>query len=260
MSVTIWDTLANEGAGAIARVGTPVYTPAEDPEEEGTTEIVYGDPLARVTDSRWARPVWSSSMRAAPHLHGANFVEGWVILQDELVTPTLGADEVRGALGDTPVVDLEAGTATWTYAVAAKPLAARKAAMIGAIKAKALGPGGIVTEGFVYSIPGSPEDPHTYQIELNDQGNMTSIGGLFALGVADAHGGFWRDKANVNVTMTQEECAAFFAAAAEYKSAVVRRMWALIAAVTEAADHAALNLIDLAAGTIDGQGGWPANG
>lgn len=262
MSVTIWDPAANEGAGGIARVGTPVYTPAEDPEQSGTTEIVYGPPLARMTDPGWVRPRWHGTpAQADPHGAGAsNFEAGWVILVDVDVTPSLGDDEVLGALGEAPTVDLEELSATWTYAVASKSLSVRKAAMTAAIKAKALGPGGVVSEGFVYSVPGSPEDPHTYQIELNDQGNMTSIGGLFALGVADAHGGFWRDAANVNVTMSQAECTAFFEAATAYKSAVVRRMWVLIAAVVQAADHAALDLINVSAGTINGADGWPANG
>lgn len=261
MTVTIWDTTANAGSGGIARVATVVHTPdPEDPEGPGTSETTYGPYLSRVSESRWVRPQWSDAMKAAPHLHAPCFVEGWVILRDKLVTPSLAAGEDRGALGASPVVDLEAGTATWTYAVVTKSLAVRKAAMIAAIKDKALGLSGIISEGFVYALPGSPADPHTYQIGLNDQGNMTSIGGLFALGVVDAHGGFWRDASNVNVTMTQAECTAFFEAAAAYKSAIVRRMWALITAVGDAADTDALALINVAAGSIDGSGAWPANG
>lgn len=261
MSVTIWDTNANGGSGGVAAdvVTRLVPIDPDDPDAGYTEETVSSTSLARVSDPRWARPNWPAAMRADPAANGAaNFKAGWVILDDVLVTPTLGDDEVRGDLGSTPVVDLEAATATWTYAAAAKPLADRQAAMVAAAKAKV---GAIVAAGFAYRIPGSPPgDLHTYQIGTADQGNMTSIGGLFALGVTDAHGGFWRDAANVNVTMTQAECEAFFAAAAAYKAAAVRQMWVLIQAVEDAADHAALDLIDIAAGSVDSVGAWPANG
>ncbi len=261
MSVTIWDGTANDGAGGIAVdvVTRLVPVDPDDPDAGYEEEIVSSTTLARVADPKWSRPRWPAAMRAEPAENGAgNFKAGWVILDDVLVTPTLGDGETRGDLGSTPEIDLEAATATWTYATATKDLAVRKAAMKGAAKAKV---GAIVEGGFAYRIPGDPPgDLHTYQIGTADQGNMTSIGGLFALGVTDAHGGFWRDAANVNVTMTQAECEAFFAAAAAYKAAAVRQMWALIQAVEDAADHAALDLIDIAAGSVDSVGAWPANG
>jgi hypothetical protein len=37
-------------------------------------------------------------------------------------------------------------------------------------------------------------------------------------------------------------------------------MWQLIVAANAAADSAALDLINVSAGSIDGAGGWPANG
>jgi hypothetical protein len=144
--------------------------------------------------------------------------------------------------------------------LAAKPLSDLKAEKTDAIKAKVFGSDGLIETGFRYTLPGSLADWHTYQIDETSQVNMTSVGGLFALDVADAHGGFWRDADNVNVVMTQAECIAFFAAAAAYKAVIVRRMWQLIVAANAAADSAALDLINVSAGSIDGAGGWPANG
>ena len=149
---------------------------------------------------------------------------------------------------------------TSTMVVSDKQLEARRAEIIDAIKTKVFGRSGLIAAGFQYALPGSPADWHTYQIGETSQVNMTSVGGLFALDVADAHGGFWRDADNVNVDMTQAECIAFFAATAAYKSVIVRRMWQLIVAANAAADSAALDLINVSAGSIDGAGGWPANG
>lgn len=257
MTVTIWDKTATAGAGGIARVATPVHTPdPQDPEAPGTAEIVYGPPLKQVSGGKWSRPHWSDAMKAAPHLHGDNFVDGWVILRDVLVTPALGADEVRGDLGATPVVDLEALTATWTYGVAAKPLATRKTAMLAAIKARAVEK---IAAGFVYDLPGNnPADPHTYQIDSDAQGNMLAIYVEHLDGAVSPHGGYWRDKSNSNVAMAGPQNKAFLEAAKAYKMAIIRRAQALVDATVAAADHVPLDLIDVAAGTVGGAGGWPA--
>lgn len=228
-----------------------------------TQEIV----VARSAEAKWVRSTWDLAQRLNPDDMGAPDLVGRAILVDELVSPALDSDKVLGPVGAEPILDLEAGTATWTHTISDKPLALRKIEMIAQIKRLALGPDGIVAQGFVHSVPGG-DGPHTYQIEAADQNNMTSIGGLIALGVTDAHGGFWRDINNVHVTMTQEECVAFFAAAAAYKAAVVRRMWALIVAVTNAENHDDLDRIDIAAGTVttivEGEpvvsDAWPENG
>jgi hypothetical protein len=111
MTSTIWDTLADPPA--IARESTKVHTPdPEDPEGEGTTETVYGPPLAKQSAGRWNRP-WELELRLAPHLHAPCFTEGWAILRDETTPPSIPAGQKRGPDREQPVVDIEAGTATW---------------------------------------------------------------------------------------------------------------------------------------------------
>ncbi len=154
----------------------------------------------------------------------------------------------------------DGGQSRWqqAWAQTERPLDAAKAKKIEAIKARFAA---IVSAGFSYRIPNTPpNDLHTYQIEALDQANMTSVAAAFNLGVPDAHGGFWRDVANVNVPMTQPECEAFFTATLTYKAACVRRMWTLITAAEVAADYTALNKVDEIAGAIDRSGSWPVNG
>ena len=111
MTSTIWDTLADPPA--IARESTKVHTPdPEDPEGEGTTETVYGPPLAKQSAGRWNRP-WELELRLAPHLHAPCFTEGWAILRDETTPPSIPGGQKRGPDREQPVVDIEAGTATW---------------------------------------------------------------------------------------------------------------------------------------------------
>jgi hypothetical protein len=111
MTSTIWDTLADPPA--IARESTTVHTPdPEDPEGEGTTETVYGPPLAKQSAGRWNRP-WELELRLAPHLHAPCFTEGWAILRDETTPPSIPGGQKRGPDREQPVVDIEAGTATW---------------------------------------------------------------------------------------------------------------------------------------------------
>lgn len=250
MTVTIWDANANAGAGGIARVATTVHTPdPQDPEGPGTTEIVYGDPLARVSASKWSRPVWSDAMKAAPHLHGDNFVDGWVILRDVLVPPALGADEVRGALGDTPVVDMGNLTATWTYGVVAKPVAARKAAMLAAATAKFRE---VVAAGKV--IGGVNVDLTAEGFERLGQAHAALTAGSGPIKAVTVRGG----RIDLPDATT---CASVIAAARGHYLAAAETERAIYDAVDTAADHAALDLIDVTAGTVTVEGvptgGWP---
>lgn len=162
-----------------------------------------------------------------------------------------------------PAYDADTEALSWDgenleYSVVSQPLNSIKEKKIAKIKARA---DALIAAGFVYSIPGSPTDPHTYQIDDGkSQLHMTSIGGLFALGVADAHGGFWRSLANVKVTMSQAECVAFFAAAAEYKMGIIRRAQQMVDTVLAAANAAGVAAVNHLTGAINGSGGWPANG
>lgn len=258
MTVTIWDTTANAGAGGIARVATTVHTPdPQDPEAPGTTEIVYGDPLARLADTKengpWFRKPWLGTARQAdPAGAGArNFEAGWVILVDNYVTPALGADEVRSALGDTPVVDLGNLTATWTYGVVAKPVAARKAAMRAAATAKFRE---VVAAGKV--IGGVKVDLTAEGFERLGQAHAALAAGAGPIKAVTVRGG----RIDLPDAAT---CASVIAAARAHYLAAAGTERALYDAVDAAADHAALDLIDVAAGTVavagEPTGGWPSN-
>lgn len=140
------------------------------------------------------------------------------------------------------------------YVVSSRPVAARKADKIDAIKDKVFGRDGLIAAGFTYSIPGgSPLDPHTYGIGETDQANMSSIGGLFALGVTDAHGGVWPTLAGGDVEMTQEEATRLFTAAAAYKLGILRNARELMAATRAASNVTEFNAVDI-------NSGWPTNG
>jgi hypothetical protein len=188
---------------------------------------------------------------------------------EELEVTEVGAGEIAygnvawadGSLSETGYWEASRPVRSKNSGELAADLVKAKAAKVGAIKAKEAT---LTAAGFTYEIPES-DDPHTYQIDYAAQQNMTSIGALFALGQENAHGGFWRSMANVNVEMTDAQCIAFFKAAAAYRTAVVRNMWLLIAGTNAASDQtaldaettAALALVDPQAGTIDGAGGWP---
>lgn len=216
-----------------------------------------GVPLVHLTGSDWVRPKMAAEMRANPSAKLANFLPGERILDEVHVEPTLSDNEVRGALPSAPSsVDMEAGTATYTYPTAAKPVAARQAEMVTAVKARYAV---IVAAGFTWRVD-SNAAWHTYQIDDASQANMVAVQVRFDGGASNAHGGYWRDSSNVDVTLDDAGVQALFAAAYDYKMAAIRLVHALIAAITAAADHAALDLIDITAGTVNSAGGWPANG
>lgn len=61
-----------------------------------------------------------------------------------------------------------------------------------------------------------------FDIQKDDQRNMTSCYALLEAGVAGAHGGYWRSRDNTNVAMTAAEIKTFFAAAWNYGANIVR--------------------------------------
>ena len=174
-------------------------------------------------------------------------------------TASLGAGKKAGAVPDLAqgeIVEISPGAWRWrvtrpaadkTSEELAADLATAKTAKVGATKAKEAAPS---AAGYTHEIHES-DDPHTYQIDYAAQQNMTSIGALFALGQENAHGGFWRSVANVNVEMTDAQCIAFFKAAAAHRTAMVRNMWTLIAATNAASDQTALD-------AVDAESGWPS--
>ena len=142
------------------------------------------------------------------------------------------------------------------WALSDRPLAEHKARKIKAVKN--IGPIR-VAEGFKYTVPGGSQ--HTYQVDLESQSHMLAIFVelLDPDGPENPHGGFWRDAANANVTMSDAEVKDFLHAAKAYKMAIIRRGQALVDAIVAAADHDALDLINTTTGAIDGEGSWPTN-
>ena len=163
----------------------------------------------------------------------------------------VSADEFDPATHHAPVWN---GT-EWAAPVA-KSLAERKAAAIAAVKN--IGPTR-VAEGFRYTVPGSGVE-HTYQVDLESQAHMVAVYVEHLDGKTSPHGGYWRSRANVNVTMSDAENKAFLEAAKAYKMAIIRRAQALIDAIVAAEDATELATVDPVAGTINGNGGWPVNG
>lgn len=212
--------------------------------------------------------------------HGYPDLEGIGEFPASVITPSLSASEVLEGLTDS---DWSGGSlieGVWTVnqRKRAKTQAemdagfamakAAKAAMVltkdfaGNISGGKFAP--LIAAGRIYTIP-TPSDPasagpRTYQIDSGAQANMTSVAGMFNLGVSNAHGGFWRAADNVDVIMTEAECKALFIDAGAYKAAIVRNMWALLKDITAAPNQAALDAIDIDAGTSANASGWPQNG
>lgn len=248
MTVTIWDTEANGGAGAIAAVVDTRRVPVDpaDPGAGYTDEIVSSTPLARVDHPDWSRPAWSAAMRADPAANGAtNFEPGWTILDDVYPSPSPAADEMAGDLPDVPVVDLEARTSTWTRATVAKPLATRKAEVKAVATARFRA---IVAAG--KTIGGVTVDLTSEGFERLGQAQAALAAGAGAIKAVTVRGG--------PIDLPDAATAAgVIAAARAYYLAAAETERALYDAVDAAADHAGLDAIDVAAGTVGGAGGWP---
>lgn len=119
------------------------------------------------------------------------------------------------------------------WSVGVRPIAERKAEMIQAAKAECAA---AIAAGFTHG-------GHVYQIDDQSQVHMTAVMADFNAGPTDAHGGFWRSAANVNVAMDGPTCVAFLQSAKDYKMNVIRAMWTKIQNIQTAADHAALDAL-----------------
>lgn len=97
---------------------------------------------------------------------------------------------------------------------------------------------------------GFPYQGHAFQIDDVSQNHMVATMADFIAGNANAHGGYWRSAANVNVTMTATECETFLQAAKAYKMACIRNTQSKIDLIVAAANKAALDAVDITAG-------WP---
>ncbi len=71
------------------------------------------------------------------------------------------------------------------------------------------------SDGFLHS------DGHIYQIDSRSQSRMISALVLFSQGVSGAHRGYWRDAANVDRVMTDDDATTLFRAALSYGAALV---------------------------------------
>jgi len=199
----------------------------------------------------WIRPPWTDAQRRDPGalVDGCPpYLVGMAILRDVDVSPVLTAAQEYGPL-DAGVPDLVAGTMTWTKTVVAKPVTARKAEMIAAVKLDAAAR---IAAGFAYRVPPSAA-LHTYQIDDTSQGHMVATEADFLRGASNAHGGYWRSAANINVTLADTEVRALFYACKAHKMGIIRHAQTLIDSVLAGADHPALDAINPAAG-------WPVNG
>lgn len=181
-----------------------------------------------------------------------------------------------------PAIDGAAGMVRWSKAVAemspaevdaetAKNLQTRKLDMTTAAKQKFAD---IVAGGFWYTVPGQAK-AHVYDIHTEAQNNMNSVQTDFLKGNTNAHGGEWTDasasiggeEVDVPVTISDIDVQVFFDAAKAYKQTAYKLKVALKLRIAYAADDAALDLIDVDAGTApetspgagDALIGWPPN-
>lgn len=125
----------------------------------------------------------------------------------------------------------------------AEELAADAAAELAAVKSGRVSEAVLlfankVAAGFIYQ--GS-----TYQIDDMTQSNMVATQSRFNKGTPNSHGGYWRNKDNVKVTLTDVEVQALFDTAFEYKAALIRNMHDLKDAIAAATTVAEVTAIDL---------------
>lgn len=262
-SVTIWNTLSDPPD--VARVATPIYTPAENLEDEGTTEIVYGPPLSHVTDSAWVRPKWHGKPQQwepwlEPNVKG--FKEGWVILVDEIVPPAIPEGHKVGPGRETPLADLEAGRAIWWTTVEmgvddiAAALAARKTKMFSELRARFRS---VRDQGTTIDFGGGAVAIQTTETAANDIQRLHDDLRLRAAnGEVDPTQDIATSEYLVVPGVTETMAAVMREAVAMHWRSTWARDAALGAAIQAAVDDADLDLIDIAAGSIDGAGGWSA--
>jgi hypothetical protein len=230
--------------------------------------------------------MWSAQLRADPASHGAsNFEPGERILDVVDIKPSLGQYELLGAMGEG-VPDLEAGTMThtwakfsadafdpathhppvwngssWDAAVAkdsgdlAADLAARKAAMFDQCRLRFRA---VRDAGTAIDFGGGPVAVQTTPEAANDVARLHDDLVFQAVnGVSDPTQAIATSEYVVVPAVTIAMAAAMREAVAAHWRATWACDAAVGAAIVVAADHAALDLIDVAAGTVDGVGGWP---
>jgi hypothetical protein len=272
MTVTIWNTLANDGADAIATRSEIVgWT---EPEGDASPEPTYGDPvpLSRLSEGKWVRPRWTAEQRADPAGNGAsNFRAGERILDDVDVKPTLGAYDRLGARDDG-VPNLDAGTMVWTWAKisaaefdpvthhapvwtgtewadpVARSLAELKTTKKADITARRWDAetGGIVLSGMAIA---------------TDVSTQAKLSGALQLVQADADTVIeWKAANGAWVELNATTVTAVAQAVGTHVQSCFSREKALHTATDAAEDIAALNLINVQTGAINGVGNWPSNG
>lgn len=198
--------------------------------------------VAIATSAKWSRPHWDLPLRLNPDDAGAPDLVGRAILDNVVAAPAIAARERRGDPVGPPVIDWQAGTATWTRAVVEKPLANRRTEMIAAAGERFAE---LVAAGYAPEAP-SAGAGHAFQIDDRAQSNMIAVLTDFQEGSANAHGGYWRSMANVNVPMSDAGVRAFLVAAKAYKMALIRAYQQLIDTIS-AADHDGLDAVDIEA-------------
>lgn len=82
-----------------------------------------------------------------------------------------------------------------------------------------------------------------FQIDDVSQSNMMAVLQANALGVANAHGGYWTSTDNVNVPMTYAEFAAFTQEVFQYKMGLIRNARSLKNAVLSASTAEAIDAL-----------------
>lgn len=268
MTVTIWNTLANNGAGAIAT--RREITGWTEPVGDASPEPIYGDPvpLERLTAAIWTRPRWNATMRADPASNGAdNFVSGERILDVIDVRPTLGEFDRLGAMG-AGVADLVAGTMTYTWAKisaaefdaathhaptwdgtawaapVAKSLVLLKSEKTAAITARRweVETGGITLNGAAIATDAATQAKLSGALQLVQDDDTRILD--------------WKG-VNGWISLNAAAVTAIAVAVGTHVQACFSREKALHAAVDAAEDGDDLALIDVDAGSIDGAGGWP---
>lgn len=266
MDWTVWDKLAAGGGAVAIQVirshGEPVDP--EQPEGEQQTVVDESRTLDRVGrqrgDSSWVMPIKLDTLakRLAPLDHGATrYRPGWVLLV-RLDAPPGGipAGQKRGPDREVPLVDLEAGTATWYTLIDldAGELAAGLAARRDAMRDSATTRFRAVRDGGTIVVIGGNPVPvatvHNAAVELREA--IEEIG---------ANGGPMKvvTRSRSVVPLTVPIAEAMLDAIRTHVRACQEREAALYEAIAAATNDAALDLIDVQAGTVGGVGGWPAS-
>ena len=113
-SITVWNPALNAGAGGV-HVHT-VVTGVNTDDPENPVQIISDTMLARVSDGHWTRRGWPKAVRINPD-RDVGFTDpdlsGLIILDDTVAPSSIPAGKKRGTDRETPLIDLEAGTAVW---------------------------------------------------------------------------------------------------------------------------------------------------